>query len=470
MGLTTRVWLPNGGEEVKLQIPIIVFGLVSVFSNGFTKELSAQSLSVLRDSEIETILRVWADPLLESAGLDPDAVRIRLVNDARLNAFVAGGQNIFLNSGLLMATEDPLQVIGVVAHEIGHISGGHLARSEEASRQAQTIALLHTVLGIGAAAVGAVAGSRSSGEAVGALISGGGAAGLRHFLAFSRTQETAADQAALRLLEANQISAKGLLKFLQKFEDQDLLSPERQDPYLRTHPLTRGRISFVKNHIAASEISNNQTSGRLLNQHARIRAKLVGFLRPIDKTLRLYPHEDKSVAARYARTIAYYKDSDIERALHELEKLLVEEPKNPYFHELRGQILFESGQLRQAWPSYEMANELLPDDSLLMCALARLEIELGDQELVLKAIRSLEKVIIDEPTNNVGWWLLSIGYGRVGRIPDSSLASAEQAILEGRPEDALLYAARAMRGFDPNSPRWLRSNDVEQLARRIIAR
>ena len=455
---------------MKLWIHTAVFLLISIFSSGFTKDLSAQSLSVLRDSEIETILRAWADPLLESADLDPDAVSIRLVNDMRLNAFVAGGQNIFLNSGLLMATEGPLQVIGVVAHEIGHISGGHLARSDEASRQAQTVALLHTILGIGAAAVGAVTGSSSSGEAAGALISGGGAVGLRHFLAFSRTQETAADQAALKLLEANQISAKGLLKFLQKFANQDLLSPDRQDPYLRTHPLTRGRISFVENHIAVSEVSNNQISELLLNQHARIRAKLVGFLRPIEKTLQLYPPEDKSVAARYARAIGYYRDSEIELALHELEKLLVEEPENPYFHELRGQILFESGQLRQAWPSYEIANELLPEDSLLMCALARLEIEIGDQELVRKAIGSLEKVVIYEPTNNVGWWLLSIGYGRVGRMADSSLASAEQAILEGRPEDALLYAARAMRGFDPNSPRWLRSNDVEQLARRYIER
>ena len=455
---------------MKLWIHTAVFLLISIFSSGFTKDLSAQSLSVLRDSEIETILRAWADPLLASADLDPDAVSIRLVNDMRLNAFVAGGQNIFLNSGLLMATEDPLQVIGVVAHEIGHISGGHLARSEEASRQAQTVALLHTILGIGAAAVGAVTGSSSSGEAAGALISGGGAVGLRHFLAFSRTQETAADQAALKLLEANQISAKGLLKFLQKFANQDLLSPDRQDPYLRTHPLTRGRISFVENHIAVSEVSNNQISELLLNQHARIRAKLVGFLRPIEKTLQLSPPEDKSVAARYARAIGYYRNSEIESALHELEKLLVEEPENPYFHELRGQILFESGQLRQAWPSYEIANELLPEDSLLMCALARLEIEIGDQELVRKAIGSLEKVVIYEPANNVGWWLLSIGYGRVGRMADSSLASAEQAILEGRPKDALLYAARAMRGFDPNSPRWLRSNDVEQLARRYIER
>tara|TARA_Y100000588_G_scaffold99509_1_gene108077 strand:- start:1929 stop:3296 length:1368 start_codon:yes stop_codon:yes gene_type:complete len=455
---------------VKLRIQFAVFVLGSILLSGLTKDLSAQSLSVLRDSEIETILRAWADPLLESADLDPDAVSIRLVNDTRLNAFVAGGQNIFLNSGLLMATEDPLQVIGVVAHEIGHISGGHLARSEEASRQAQTVALLHTILGIGAAAVGAVTGSSSSGEAAGALLSGGGAVGLRHFLAFSRTQETAADQAALKLLEANRISAKGLLKFLQKFENQDLLSPDRQDPYLRTHPLTLGRISFVRNHIAVSAVSDNQISELFLIQHARIRAKLVGFLRPIEKTLQFYPPEDKSVAARYARAIGYYRDSQIASALHELETLLAEEPENPYFHELRGQILFESGQLRQAWPSYEMANDLLPEDSLLMCALARLEIEIGDQELVRKAIGSLEKVVIYEPTNNVGWWLLSIGYGRVGRMADSSLASAEQAILEGRPEDALLYAARAMRGFDPNSPRWLQSNDVEQLARRHIER
>tara|TARA_Y100000588_G_C14217000_1_gene909269 strand:- start:142 stop:1473 length:1332 start_codon:yes stop_codon:yes gene_type:complete len=443
---------------------------MSLFVIGSPQNVSAQSLSVLRDSEIEAILRAWAGPLLESAELDPGAVTIRLVNDMRLNAFVAGGQNIFLNSGLLMATEDPLQVIGVIAHEIGHISGGHLARSEEASRQAQTFALLHTLLGIGAAAVGAVAGSSSSGEAAGALLSGGGAVGLRHFLAFSRTQESAADQAALKLLEANQISAKGLLKFLEKFKNQDLLTPERQDPYLRTHPLTRGRIAFVRNHMAGSLVSNKPISEFSLNQHARIRAKLVGFLQPIEKTFQRYPPEDKSMAARYARAIGHYRDSDIHSALRELDSLILEQPKDPYLHELRGQILFENGQLREAWPSYEIANKLSPQDSLLMCALARLEIEIGDRELLVKAIESLEKVVIYEPTNNVGWWLLSIGYGRVGRMADFSLASAEQALLEGRPKDALLHAGRAMREFEADSPRWLRSNDVEQLARLHLER
>ena len=426
----------------------------------------SQSVAVLRDSEIEKILRQWSDPIFELAGLDPRSVTVRLIDDISLNAFVAGGQNIFLNTGLLLSTDSPLQVIGVIAHETGHISGGHIARSEEAVRQSQTLALLHTLLGIGALAVGGAVGSASSADAAGALLTGSAASGLRHFLKFSRTQETAADQAALTLLEANKTSARGLLSFLRKFEDQDLLSPSRQDPYTRSHPLTSARIEFVANHIETSAFSQSAVSARDLERHARLRAKLIGFLQPVEQTLRLYPVENQSIPARYARAIGYYRDSDIGSALREIDGLISERPGDPYFHELRGQFLFESGRLREAWPSYELANKLLPGDTLLMCELARLEIEIGDAELINKAIASLERVVVHEPRNNAGWWLLSIGYGRAGRLSDSALASAEQALLEGRSKDALLHAGRAIRGFETGSPSWLRANDVEQLVRR----
>ena len=426
----------------------------------------SQSVAVLRDSEIEKILRQWSDPIFELAGLDPRSVTVRLIDDISLNAFVAGGQNIFLNTGLLLSTDSPLQVIGVIAHETGHISGGHIARSEEAVRQSQTLALLHTLLGIGALAVGGAVGSASSADAAGALLTGSAASGLRHFLKFSRTQETAADQAALTLLEANKTSARGLLSFLRKFEDQDLLSPSRQDPYTRSHPLTSARIEFVANHIETSAFSQSAVSARDLERHARLRAKLIGFLQPVEQTLRLYPVENQSIPARYARAIGYYRDSDIGSALREIDGLISEQSGDPYFHELRGQFLFESGRLREAWPSYELANKLLPGDTLLMCELARLEIEIGDAELINKAIASLERVVVHEPRNNAGWWLLSIGYGRAGRLSDSALASAEQALLEGRSKDALLHAGRAIRGFETGSPSWLRANDVEQLVRR----
>ena len=441
---------------------VLVFGLMFSKSN----VVWSQSLSVLRDSEIERVLRQWANPIFESAGLQPSAINIRLINDMRLNAFVAGGQNIFLNAGLLLAADDPHQLIGVIAHETGHISGGHLARFDEASRKAQTFALLHTVLGIGAIAIGAAVGSANTQEAAGALLSGSGRSGLKHFLAFSRAQEAAADQAAVELLEKNQISASGLLKFLRKFENQDLLSPKRRDPYLQTHPLTSSRITFVKNHVENSEFSQKPISDLDRARHARVRAKLIGFLQPIERTFQLYPSRDKSIPGRYARAIGYYKASDFESALRELDGLIGDQPHDPYFHELRGQFLFESGQLRQALPSYELANRLLPNDTLLMCELARLEIEIGDIPLITKAIDSLEQVVVYEPRNNVGWWLLSIGYGRAGHLADSALASAEQALLEGRPKDAFQHADKAIRGFEENSPRWLRASDVAQFAKR----
>ncbi len=180
----------------------------------------------------------------------------------------------------------------------------------------------------------------------------------------------------------------------------------------------------------------------------------------------MYPSRDKSIPGRYAHANGYYRASDFESALRELDGLIGEQPNDPYFHELRGQFLFESGQLRQALTSYELANRLLPNDTLLMCEWARLEIEIGDISLIAKAIDSLERVVVYEPRNNVGWWLLSIGYGRAGHLADSALASAEQALLEGRPKDAFQHADKAIRGFEENSPRWLRANDVAQFAKR----
>ena len=235
---------------------------------------------------------------------------------------------------------------------------------------------------------------------------------------------------------------------------------------MQTHPLTTSRITFVASHVEKSKFSRNPISDLDQASHDRVRAKLIGFLRPARQTFQLYPVLDKSVPGRYARAIGYYRDSDFESALNELDRLINEQPEDPYFHELRGQFLFESGQLRDAWQSYELANQLLPNDTLLMCELARLEIEIGDAELLKKAINSLEQVVVREPRNNVGWWLLSIGYGRVGDLADSALASAEQALLEGRPKDAFRHADKAIRGFEKDSPRWLRANDVSQVAKR----
>jgi len=425
----------------------------------------AQGATLIRDSEIEHIIREWSDPLFLAAGLDPASIRIFLVNDRSLNAFVAGGQNLFLHTGLLQESTSAGQVIGVMAHETGHIAGGHLARSDEALRAAQDVSLFHTLLGLGIMVLGAAAGAGSGAAKVGgAIIAGGQITGIRTLLSYTRVQENSADQAGLFYLDATQESARGLHEFLSVLVRQELLVTARQDPYLRTHPLTRDRLDFIAEHMRGSPWTDVAESARRTRQHARMRAKLFGFLERPGRVLREYPVTDKSVPARYARAVAYMRDSQLDAALAEIDSLIGESPDDPFFNELKGQILFESGKVRAATPYYQAAVRLKPDDPLLLTGWAQTLVETGDPDLGRAAIRPLERSVQLDPANAMAWRLLSVAHGREGNIGRSSLAAGEQALLGGRLEDALLHADRAEHAFPHGSPGWLRAQDIRDLA------
>ncbi|MEM7653193.1 MAG: M48 family metalloprotease, partial [Pseudomonadota bacterium] len=273
---------------------------------------SGQGLRLIRDAEIEDTIRTYATPLFTIAGLEPSAVDIILVNDRALNAFVAGGQRLFMNSGLLMRAETPNQVIGVIAHEVGHISGGHLVRSRDALNRATTQQIVSILAGLAAA----VASGR--GDVGVGVLSGGQDVALRSLLQYSRAQESAADQAGVRYLDQTGQSSRGLLEFFKILGGQELLLSSSQDPYLRTHPLTRERVSFIESHVEQSRYSENQDTPDNLRRHARMRAKFQGFLDPTG-AFRDYPSNDQSVPARYARSIAYYRSSDARSALLEID-------------------------------------------------------------------------------------------------------------------------------------------------------
>ena len=428
----------------------------------------AQGLSLIRDSEIEITIRGWADPILVAAGLDPAAVRILLVNDPSLNAFVAGGQNIFLHTGLLMATESPGQAIGVIAHEAGHISGGHLARSAEGIRAAENTSLIATLLGIGAIALGAGAGVDKAGTAGAALVVGGQSAGFRRLLAYTRTQERAADQAAVDMLERAQQSARGLLEFLGALEDQELLVSERQDPYVRSHPLTSDRIAFISNAMAHSPWSDVPDPPEEMRRHERMRAKLIGFLERPRRVLRtLFPLADESLPARYARAVAYMRLADLDAALGEIDILIREHPDDPWFVELKGQILFEHGRVRDALPHYRRAARLVPEEALILAGLARVQVEIGGEALLREAVDNLEaarRLERDDPTT---WRLLAAAHHGLGEAGLSALAAGEYALLTGRPDDAARHAERAERAFPEGSPEWLQARDIATQAERI---
>ena len=415
--------------------------------------IKAQGLSLIRDTEIENTIRAYAAPLFTVAGLDAAAVNVHIVDDSRLNAFVAGGMNLFVNTGLLMSSDNPDAIIGVFAHETGHIAGGHLARTREAIENATAEQILATILGAAAILAG-------GGQAAGAILGTGTAIAQQSLIRYSQSQEQAADQAAVRYLEAVGRSAQGMLDIFYKLEDQELLVAERQDPYLRSHPLTRDRIRFVRNFLETSKYTSQSPGEAELLAHRRMVAKLYAFLNSPGRTLRTYRETDSSLSARYARAIAYHRIPDLERAIGEIDGLLREYPDDPWFQELKGQILFENGHVALSIAPYEMAVALRPDEALLRLGLARAQIEINEPEFTKKAIINLAVAARAEPNYAPHWHFLGIAYGRDQQLAQSSLALAEASLLRREFAEAKYHAEKAKRGLDTGSPAYLRAEDI----------
>jgi predicted Zn-dependent protease len=433
---------------------------LTIFALAAPREASAQeSISFIRDAEVEATIRQFVSPVFAVAGLDPAVIRIYLVNDARLNAFVAGGQNLFLHTGLLIRSQSPNQVIGVAAHETGHIAGGHLARTQEALRNA-------TIQGIIAMVLAGAAAAASGGQGAGGVMAGGAGVMQRSFLQYSVEQEAKADQAGLGFLDATGQSSKGLLEFFRILENEDLLSPARQDPYLRTHPLTRQRIEYVQEHVNHSRFSSVPDKPEFIEMHKRMVAKLTGFLGTPGQTLAQYKESDTSVAARYARAVAYYRIPNISKALPLIDGLIAQEPKNPYFHEFKGQMLFENGKVAEAVGPYEEAVRLQPDSALLRTELGQVQIEADDPTLNKRALANLNEGVRLEPDNGNAWHFLAVAYGRQNDIGMAALALAEEALTQGDKKLAVQQATRATQILKAGTPARLRAEDLKQLARR----
>lgn len=414
-------------------------------------------LRLIRDTEIENTIRTYAKPVLVYAGLDPENVHIYIVQDPSLNSFVAGGQNIFINTGLLIRAQNASQIIGVLAHETGHIAHGDLARTGEALRNAQAESIVAMVLGAAAAVLA------RRGEAGVAILGAGQNVALRSFLSYTRVQEAAADQFAVTALDATGQSSRGMLQFFSILENEELLVTARRDPYLLTHPLTAERIAFVRNHVAHSRFSNVPLSPRYVEMQKRMQAKLIGFLWPPQRVFQRYKESDNSLPSRYARAIAYHRLAELDKALATIDSLIREHPKDPYFHELKGQILFESGKTARALAPYRKAVALMPQAPLLRADLARVMLELNEPKLVRSAMINLKESTRRDPYNASTWRLLAIAYGRQGRQGMAALALAEEAVILGQKPQARLMAKRAKKLLKKGSPPWRRADDIVRL-------
>lgn len=437
--------------NMKHKIIFIALLIASVIS--FTAPSHAQS--IIRDSEIEAILSEWFTPIFKANNMDPDQVKIILVNSNEINAFVAGGANIFFYTGLIQKTESPLELIGVMAHELGHISGGHLVRSREALEQASYESILGTLIGIGAA----IASGDSGAAAAGSI--GGNSIAQRRFLSKTRTFESSADQAAIKSMEAAKINPKGLLTFLEKLAGQELIPASQQSEYVRTHPLTHNRISTMENAVSKSQYKNTPIPEHWKDQHERIKAKLLGFINP-EQVAWTYDDRDTSLPARYAHTIADYRENRIEQALSGIDELIHDEPKNPYFYELKGQMLVDFGRVKQAIPAYEKAIKLSPADGLIRIAFAHALIETAGESSsqLTKATEQLQTALVHEPRSTQIHRLLATAFGRMGQDSRARLHLAEEALLQRKYPYAKQQVDIAIKGLKENTAPWYRAKDI----------
>ncbi len=408
---------------------------------------------IIRDAEIEAAARDWSDPIFTAAGLNAQDVNIHLINDRSMNAFVTRGQNMFLHTGIILNAKKLNELKGVIAHETGHMADGHLARSDDAMKKAMRPMILTMGLGI----LAAVAGAPDAGAAI---MSKAQEVGMVTFFAHSRVQEAAADQAAAKYMEATGQSGTGLLTFFERFRFQEIISGAKRYPYFLNHPLSSERINALQARVETSPYNAVEDSPEDLHKLKMVQAKIIGFLEPPQTTFNLYPETDDSQPARYARAIANHQAATTKIALEQIAELLNEEPDNPYFNELFGQILFESGRAEQALPYHRRAVELRPESALLRLNLAQALIASDTPENIEIAVEHLKKVLVREVDNSFAWYELSVAYERQGKVAQAKLATAEQSYAMGDYFRAQSFAQRALMELPQGTTEWRRANDI----------
>lgn len=424
---------------------------------------TAQAGGLIRDAETEELIKEYARPILKVAGLGSHGIQIHLISDKSFNAFVVDGQNMFMHVGTLLRSKTPNQVIGVLAHETGHISGGHLSRLRSQMKQARSASLMLQLLGLAALAAGAATGGGSGGdigEAGSAIIYGGQTAVQRTVLAYRRNQEAQADQAAVTYLNATNQSAAGMIETFEYFADQGLASLRYVDPYVQSHPMPQQRISNLREIAAASPHYSKKDSPKLQLRHDLMRAKLAGFLEHPQTTFRKYPQSNQTLPAKYARAIATYRGSGIKAALPNLDELIRLMPNNAYFYELKGQFLAETGNIRASVAPLRKAVTLAPKSGLIRIMLAQSLMKLGQKASVKEAIQQVKKAIVRERQTSQGYRVLAEAYGRTGQTSLAQLASAHRYLYEGKFSLAKQQAKRAKAKFKRGTPNWLQADDI----------
>ncbi len=417
---------------------------------------------VLRDTETEQLLREYTRPILRAAGLDKHNIQMVIVNESSFNAFVADGRRIFVNYGAIMQSETPNQLIGVLAHETGHLAGGHLSKLREQLANAQTQMIIAMLLGAGAMAMGARSGNPNNGlaNAGAAALSGPGEMIRRTLLSYQRQQEENADRAGVRFLTATQQSPKGMYETFKRFTSESLFAARGADPYLQSHPMPAERVEALAQFARTSPFWDKKDDPALQMRHDMARAKISAFMERPETVYRRYPLSNDSVPARYARAISTYLHGDLRSALSQIDSLIQLQPGNPYFYEVRGQALLESGKPAEAIPSLQKAVQLSGNAPLIEMLLGQALVGTDNKAYTDEAIRILRAAVAREPEAPLGYMQLAMAYGRKGNLADADLASAQAAYLRGDNKTARELATRAKTRFAVGTPGWVKADDI----------
>jgi predicted Zn-dependent protease len=423
-------------------------------------------LPIIRDAEIEGLLRLYTRPLFKAAGINPKAVKVYVLNDRRINAFVAGGQRIFVNTGLILQSKTPNDLIGVLAHETGHISGGHLARMGVEIDSANYTKIAGMLLGLATIAGGVASGNAEVAQAGQGIMAGSQGLAQRNFLTYARGMESSADQAALGFLTATQQSARGMINLFERLASENIAVLADVDPYVMSHPMPMERVRNLEQEAKKSPYWDAKDPPALMLRHELVQAKLTGYIGGAQAVMQKYPTTDQSMPARYARAIAMFRRGDIQNALPIIDGLIQELPENPYFWELKAQALLENGRAAEAAVPVKKALDLLPSNGLIQILAAQAYIDTQKPANSKEAIKLLRQAQRSEGQTAETYRLLARAYAMTGDIPRAELATAEAALLMGDRKLAMEKATAAQAAFKTGTPEWTRAGDVMSFAGR----
>ena len=417
---------------------------------------------VLRDTETEQLLREYTRPILRAAGLEKQNIQMVIINQGVFNAFVADGRRIFVNYGAIMQSETPNQIIGVMAHETGHLAGGHLAKMREQMAQAQTQMIIAMLLGAGAMVAGAQGGGSNSGlaNAGAAMFSAPGEMIRRNLLSYVRQQEENADKAGVKFLTTTGQSARGMYETFKRFTDESLFAARGSDPYVQSHPMPAQRVAALEELARSSPYWDKKDDPALQLRHDMVRAKISAFMERQETVYRRYPLSNNSLPSRYAHAISTYLHGDLRSALSQIDALIQQQPNNPYFHEVRGQALLEGGKPQEAIAPLRKAVALSNNAPLIEMLLGQALVATGNNAYTDEAIAILRAAVAREGEAPIGYMQLAMAYGRKGDYAQADLASAQAAYLRGDSKTARDLASRAKTRFAIGTPGWVKADDI----------